>query len=160
MSPSRTAATALSHVGKVFVANTSLGSCWTRAPVPTTPRSCRLALSSLKTRPKTTRNISGKKNVKNSAVRSRTKPRSMASPSVRSWCQVDGAYAVGPARWWSCAVLPSGQVQEDVLEGGRADAHPVEVVTLGERLDEGRGVAGGDDRLALAGADLVGAGQL
>ncbi|GAB3592919.1 hypothetical protein GCM10027446_14370 [Angustibacter peucedani] len=75
----------------------------------------RLDPASLKTSPKTTRNISGKKNVKNSAMRSRKKLRSMARASVRNDDHGEAWYVVRPAGGAGCG---AGSVAVAVLMRG------------------------------------------
>ena len=95
----------------------------TRATSPTWIRSTFDWVWSAKIPPNSTRNISGKTIAKNTDDLSRRKPRRIASDSARNGCRRAAC---------SCAVLPPGEVEEDVLEGAGLHLHAVELLALGQ----------------------------
>src|SRR5258705_9415200 len=97
---------------------------------PTWMMSDRGAVWSFSRVPNSSRNINGNKIVKKTAVRSRKKPIAMARDRLLKLLLI--------------AVLPSGQVEEHVLERAAAHGQPAQRGPVGERGQHGRRVAGGD----------------
>ena len=94
---------------------------------PTWTRSTLDCAWSAKIPPNSTRNISGKTIAKNTDALSRKKPRMIATARLKK------------ARPRSCAVLPPGEVEEDVLEGGGPHRDAVELPLLGQPVSTAAG---------------------